>query len=120
MGACGDDRCVVKQEQLVAPKEMNYKWFEMLSRKLKENYFLDWDWYSFAKNILIPNQEHIKVALKISDKKVNRLLKDGHVFLNNFNGSFLTEEDLGDYVEGVDVGYCPNFKNFLEHDNLEY
>ena len=121
MGACGDDEAVISwngvRERLVAPKKMNYKWFELIANKLKQNPHYDYDWYSFSKNILKPNREHIKTELGINDEKVDRLLEDGMVFLNNFHGSFETD---GYEVEGVNIGYYPNFKNFLEHDNLEY
>jgi len=126
MGTCGDDEGVIswdgRRERIVAPKKMNYAWFELLSRKLKANPMFDWDWASFSKNILEPNREHIKGELSISDEKVDMLLEDGYVFLNNFNGSFKEDgdEDYEDCVEGVDMGYYPNFKNFLAHDNLEY
>lgn len=131
MGACGDDECVISwngvRERLVAPKKMNAKWFEMIAHKLKQNPMLDFDWFSFSKNILEPNQEHIKTELGISDEKVDRLLQDGGVFLNNFYvKSFAEEEgemedeDMEDGVEGVDFGYYPNFANFLKYDNLEY
>jgi hypothetical protein len=126
MGGCGHDDAVISwngvRERLVAPKKMNYKWFELIATKLKQNPVYDWDWYSFSKNILTPNREHIKTELGINDEKVDRLLKDGYVFLNNFHGSFETDDDykMNGEVEGVDIGYYPNFKNFLEHDNLEY
>jgi hypothetical protein len=96
---------------------MNYAWFAILARKLKENPF-DWDWGSFRNNILKPNREHIKEALGINNEKMDRLLTDGYVFLNNFNGTW--EDEIDGFVEGVDIGYYPNFKNFMEQDNLEY
>lgn len=125
MGTCGDNEGVISwngaRERLVAPKKMNAKWFELVSTKLKQNPMFDWDWESFTKNILAPNREHIKTELAISDEKVDRLLQDGYVFLNHFNGSFEEEgEDMEDCVEGKDIGYYPNFANFLKYDNLEY
>ena len=125
MGACGHDDCVISwngvRERVIAPKKMNYAWFELLARKLKENPMFDWDWCSFSTNILEPNREHIKTELGISDDKVDLLLRDGYVFLNHFNGSFAEEgEDTENFVEGEDIGYYPNFANFLKYDNLEY
>ena len=127
MGTCGDNEGVISwngvRERLVAPKKMNAKWFELIALKLKQNPMLDWDWESFSRNILEPNKEHIKGELNISEEKVETLLSDGFVFLNNFHGSFAEDddyEDSEDHVEGVDIGYYPNFKNFLAHDNLEY
>ena len=123
MGTCGDDNGVISwnysRERLIAPKKMNYAWFAILAKKLEENPMFDWDWFSFSRNILEPNREHIKTELGISEEKVELLLTDGFVFLNNFNKSY-DEEDVEDCVEGVDIGYYPNFKNFLKYDNLEY
>jgi len=125
LGACGRNECVISwnyvRERLVTPKKMNAKWFELVANKLKQNPMFDWDWESFSKNILKPNREHIKTELAISDEKVDRLLEDGYVFLNQKYSSFAEEgEDIGDCVEGVDIGYYPNFANFLKYDNLEY
>jgi hypothetical protein len=127
LGTCGDERGVISwngvRERLVAPKKMNAKWFELLANKLKEhpNCMFDWDWDSFSKNILAPNRQHIKTELGINDEKMDRLLQDGYVFLNTFKGSFEEEgEDMEGCVEGVDIGYYPNFANFLKYDNLEY
>jgi hypothetical protein len=128
MGACGDDQAVISwngvRERLVAPKKMNAKWFGLIATKLKQNPMFDYDWYSFSSNILEPNREHIKTELGISEEKVDRLLQDGGVFLNNyFVKSFAEEEGEDydeDYKEGVNIGYYPNFANFLKYDNLEY
>lgn len=125
MGGCGMDEAVYSwngdRERINAPKKMDYKWFESLSKKLKDNEYLDYDWESFSNNILKPNREHIKKELNISDEKVDRLLRDGYVFLNHFNGSFQEDgEDMERYTQGVDIGYYPNFDNFLKYDNLEY
>ena len=125
MGACGVDDAVISwngdRELLKAPKKMDYKWFKELSKKLKKNAMLDWDWDSFSKNILEPNREHLKVALNINDEKVDRLLMDGYVFINNFEDTWEKECDEDDlkYVKEKGLNY-PNFKNFLEKDELEY
>ena len=120
MGACGNDTRVVKhdgkREVLVAPKVMNYNWFHLLAKKIKENPLLDYDWASLRNNILEPNKEHIKEALQITDEKMDRLLMDGYVFLNHFEDNW----DAEDEVEAVEIGHYPNFKNFLEYDELEY
>lgn len=121
MGTCGDDEGVIswnnKRERLNAPKKMDYAWFKSVATKLKENPQFDWDWYSFCNNILKPNREHIKTELGIDDKKMDRFLRDGDVFLNNFDKTGEDDdEDEGD-------GLFPNFKNFLECrdlNDLEY
>ena len=124
LGTCGDDRGVISRngvrgvrEYIVAPNKMNYDWFAIIAKRLKENHHFDWDWDSFQRNILEPNREHIKEELGISDEKMDTFMRDGNVFINNFNNTW---EDLDGRVEGKDIGYYPNFKNFLEHDRLEY
>jgi hypothetical protein len=115
MGTCGDDRGVAcwssGREFSNAPKKMDYKWFKSVAKKINENPQFDWDWYSFCENILKPNREHIKTELGIDDTKMDRFLRDGYVFLNNFDK---TGED-----EGEGVGLFPNFKNFLECKKLK-
>lgn len=125
MGACGIDDCVYSwngdRELLEAPKKMDYEWFEKLSKKLKKNAMLDWDWYSFSKNILEPNREHLKVALNINDEKVDLLLGDGYVFINHFEDTWEDECDEEELEDIKKKGFnYPNFKNFLEKDELEY
>jgi hypothetical protein len=118
MGTCGDDRGVASwssgREFSTPPKKMDYKWFKSIATKLEENRRFDWDWYSFRNNILKPNREHIKTALKIDDKKMDRFLEDGMVFLNNFDKTWKYEGE-----DGEGVGLFPNFKNFLECNELK-
>ena len=80
---------------------------------------------SFSDNILAPNREHLKIVLKLDDEAVDTFLRDGFVFLNNFDGK--PEDDAEGSAEWEEmrakgkIGYYPNFKNFLEHPNeLEY
>jgi hypothetical protein len=121
MGACGIDDAVIslngKREVLNIYKSMNYRWFRQVANKLDENPYFDWDWGSFKRNVLQPNREHIKTALKINDKKMDRLLEDGYVFLNNFNKNWDEHED--DEIKKLKY---PNFNNFLKYElnELEY
>ena len=123
MGGCGDKDAVIswdgKREIIKAPKKMDYNWFKSISIKLKSNPFFDYDWWSFSNNILKPNREHLKTALNIDDDKVDILLCDGGVFLNNFDKNW--DDDDEDIAEMEEEGlYYPNFKNFLEKSQLEY
>ena len=67
----------------------------------------------------------MKIVLKLDDDSVDLIVEDGFVFLNNFDGK--PEDDEEDSAEWEEmrlkgeIGYYPNFKNFLEHPNdLEY
>ena len=61
MGGCGENEAVIsfnnEREVLVAPKNMNYQWFNLLANKLAAYPYYDWDWESFSKNILKPKKE---------------------------------------------------------------
>jgi len=123
MGAPGRKDAVIswneKRDLFHIPKKMNYKWFKLIAKRLKENPFFDYDWESFSKNILRPNKEHLKKVLKIDEDRVNLLLSDGFVFLNNFDKNW--DDDGEDIKEMEAQGYnYPNFKNFLNRDYLEY
>jgi hypothetical protein len=122
MGTCGDDAGVIPwngtRELIKAPKKMNYEWFKLVADRLKEHPCFDWDWASFRNNILYPNREHIKNELGISEVKLKRFLEDGMVFINNFNKDWADEgEGCGDF-DTSKLGLYPNFKNFLECNDL--
>jgi hypothetical protein len=124
MGCCGQADAVICRLKKKCDK-LDYEFFKEIAEMLKQTWYLDYDWYSFSKNILEPNREHLKMALKISDEAVDEFLLAGGVFLNNFDKQPSDEgEDDEEWekmrLEGK-VGYFPNFKNFLEHPNeLEY
>jgi len=125
MGACGVDEAAISwdgdREVMPVPKKLNLLWFKKVADKLEKHPYWDWDWESFRKNILKPNREHLKQVLNINDDKVDTLLCDGFVFINNFSKDWADEgeEYVEDFKNG-DVGHFPNFTNFLKHDNLEY
>lgn len=128
MGGIGDDEAVIswngEREFIKAPRKMNYEWFKLIAQKLKDNPHFDYDWWSFSKNILEPNKEHIKTELKLTDEKVDILLADGGVFLNNFFNSWADdgedENECKKAIENGEMGHYPNFLNFIKYDNLEY
>ena len=131
MGACGVDDAVISwdgdREVMPLPKKLNLLWFKKLADKLDKYPFWDWDWVSFKNNILKPNREHLKQVLNINDDKVDTLLCDGFVFINNFSKDWTDEgydeEDLVDLekqLKNGEIGHFPNFTNFLKHDDLEY
>ena len=128
MGAIGNDEAVIscngEREIIKAPRKMNYKWFETIAQKLRDNPQFDYDWCCFSKNILKPNKEHLKNELNLTDEKVDILLADGGVFLNNFFKSWADDgEDENECIEAInngEIGHYPSFNNFIKYDNLEY
>lgn len=126
MGACGEDDAVIswngEREILVAPKKMDYKWFKLLAMKLEKNPMFDWDWDSFSRNILEPNRDHLREVLNLTEEKLERFLSDGFVFINSFEKDWKDEaedeEELKDLMENG--GKYPNFRNFLEFDEVAY
>jgi len=128
IGGIGEDQAVIswngEREIIKAPRKMNYKWFEKIAQKIKDNPNWDYDWFAFSNNILKPNKEHIKTELNLTDEKVEILLADGGVFLNNFFRSWADDgEDENEVLKAInngDIGHYPNFMNFMKYDNLEY
>lgn len=127
MGACGIDEAVIsyngEREYLKVPKKMNLLWFKTIADKLKANRFYDWDWQSFSNNILRPNREQLKNDLSIDDKKVDVLLEDGYIFIEDFDKNYDEDEDeINEAIKSGEIGYYPSFINFLKYDpsQLEY
>jgi len=85
MGCCGDERGVVQVAEYVLEKEvLDWEVFEGIATYLKKNGFWDWDWASFRKNVIIPNREHIKAALSLTEEGIERFIRDGDVVLNHW------------------------------------
>ena len=126
MGCCGQVEGLTQRVQ-VPCKKLDYDFFKRVADDLKRFPMFDWDWDSFTKNILAPNKEHLKIVLNIDDEAADRFLRDGYVFINNFDKQPADEDGEGANEEWEEmrlkgeVGYFCNFQNFLEHPNeLEY
>ena len=115
MGGCGVEECVIswngERESLKKPKKMDYNWFKIVGQKISANPYFDWDWNSFKNNILLPNREHIKSVNDFDDARVDLLLRDGYVFLDNWD-----KEHSDDYTEEEleQMGAFPNLKNLFD------
>jgi hypothetical protein len=123
MGACGYDEAVVAYSivnpYLPIPKIMNKEWFAEVSRSLNEGKakYYDWDWHSFQQNIILPNREHIKMAMGIEDNIVDRICEDLPVVLNNWE----LDENDEEVKEMTEEGLTPlSHKTFFTHNDVEY
>ena len=89
-GGCGDDDLVapysIVNPFLPIPKIINKEWFAEIARSLNQGKakYYDWDWHSFQKNIILPNREHIKMAMGLEDNIVDRICDDLYVVLNQW------------------------------------
>jgi hypothetical protein len=134
MGTCGDEQGVINWSAYKShwdmPKKMDRAWFGELAKHLKQYGGYDWDWWSFRKNVLEPNREHIRIACEIkSDEILDRVIDDGLVLLGCYN-KWETDDQWREEVdlekdesfgkEGDKVGFPPNAKYFFTETFLEY
>ena len=122
MGACGYDEAVVSfglvDPYLPVPKVMNKEWFAEIARSLNEGKapMFDRDWDSFQRNIILPNREHIKIAMGLEDKFVDRICEDLYVVLNNWE----LDENDEDVKEMIEESLTPlSHKTFFTHNDIE-
>jgi len=126
MGCCGQEEGLLGRFKMKCDK-LDYAFFKELADMLKAKPMFDWDWESFSRNIIAPNKEHLKIVLNIDDEAADTFLRDGYVFINNFDKQPADEDGEGANEEWEEmrlkgeVGYFCNFQNFLEHPHeLEY
>ena len=104
---------------------MDYVWFLKTAQHINKqgksvdgNFIqFDWDWESFKRNILMPNKERIKQVNNFDDDRVDRLLEDGSVFINNCDGSFKDGEygdDAEEAYKNGQIGAYPSLKNLWD------
>ena len=96
---------------------MDMKFFEYISKFVigsEEHEGFDWDWASFAKNVIHPNRSHIQETLKLDDFFTERVMDDLYVVLNNW-------DEVIDDEEECDEEYVPlSHKTFFTCKNCEY
>jgi len=134
LGTCGEDEGVLSyglyNRHLPVPKKMDRAWFSFIAKHIKQYPMFDWDWYSFRKNVLLPNKERIRLDCGITDDVIlDRIMEDGLVLLNNYY-KWRTDDDWREECglekgesfgkEGDEVGFPPNGKYFFTETNLEY
>ena len=121
MGCCGDDRHVMTTFVCLNVETLDKRFWAKLAKKIEQNPYFDWDWSSLRKNLIRPNEAHIRAVCKIPNDKVwERFEEDGYVFLNRW---YKTEresdgEDADD--EDDEPIILPCGKNCFEDVDVEY
>jgi hypothetical protein len=113
MGACGEPDCVRHTAELSVPTHIDKSFFELVAKTIKQIPFLDWDWFSFQKNILEPNREHIKDNFCFHE----RVMTDLFVVLNNWDSDYDEEELEEAKEEGI---VFVSHHTFFTEENIEY
>ena len=109
MGCCGDQESVVYIGLIPIPQKMDMKFFERVSKLLKTFPHYDWDWTSFAKNVIHPNRAHIQETLQLDDFFTERVMNDLYVVLDNW-----------DEVNDDECDVPLSHKTFFTCKNCEY
>jgi hypothetical protein len=116
MGCCGDKDAVRHILVINTPQKINKNFFGTIAKNIKAFPFLDWDWYSFKKNILAPNREHIQIEMGLDDFFIRRVMEDGYVVINNWDPH--SEEDE---IQAIEDGFIPvSHRTFFTERNAEY
>ena len=117
MGACGEPTCVRRIAELPIPTQVNKAFFANVAMVIKKTPLLDWDWASFQRNILIPNGEHIKIAMGLNEFFHERVMEHLMVVLNNWNSKYNRDEREEAEEEGI---ILVSHETFFTHENCEY
>ena len=113
MGGCGDKR-LHTTSVLSVVKQLDQKFWADMARKLNQFPQFDWDWESMRKNIILPNEAHIRYHCNITDDAIwKRFCEDGYVFLNNWFELDKTSED-GELIK------APNGSRVFTSMDAEY
>lgn len=112
-GGCGQKN--LKHSGLtLAVKRLDPKFWAGIATCLLERPYLDWDWESMRKNVVLPNEAHIRYHCNITDDAIwKRFCEDGYVFLNNWYKADETSED-GELIK------APNGSRVFTSMDAEY
>lgn len=73
-GECGgEDNCVILIASFAIPDRLDKRFFEEIAVLIKNHSFYDWDWGSFARNVVYPNLKHIQLVMQLGDIASERL-----------------------------------------------
>lgn len=118
MGAPGEPGCVCGSTKLMGVPRLDRGTWRCIAKIIKENGSSDWDWTSLRKNIIVPNEEHIRRYCFIKDDAIwERFLEDGYVFLNSwFDEDEQDEDENGNKV----IVKVPNGQRVFTDMDCEY
>lgn len=123
LGCCGDARSVVKIQTLNVPAKIDKKFFAKIAALLQMEPFnmFDWDWNSFRRNILAPNQQHIAEVMGLDEFFTKRVMNDLYVVLNNWelnrNGEYDDEDLAMAKADGLNL---LSHETFFTEKSVEY
>lgn len=127
-GSCNDggmrDEDVIEVAEIMPPTIMDKKFFMKLSHFVRATckdeiagtveypkWLCDWDYYSFQRNVLEPNREHIKLIMGLSDTITERVVTCAQYIIDDWTG----EADPDSRDE-----YLLNHRNFFTVEGLEF
>ena len=112
-GGCGEQS--LKQGMLtINTDKLDIPFWTKVAKALRRFPFLDWDWESMRKNVILPNEAHIRYHCNITDDAIwKRFCEDGYVFLNNWFELDETSED-GELIK------APNGSRVFTSMDAEY
>ena len=83
----------------------------MLGQTAHPKWLCDWDWYSFKRNILEPNRNHIQKTMQLSDLLTDRVVDSADYIINDWTAD--TDHDSDDE-------FTPCHSNFFTIEDLDF
>jgi hypothetical protein len=119
LGCCGDARSVVKIQTLNVPAKIDKTFFAKIAALLQMEPFnmFDWDWNSFRRNILAPNEQHIAEVMGLDEFFTKRVMSDLYVVLNNWTLDADEEDIAMAKEEGLNL---LSHETFFTEKHVEY
>ena len=97
---------VIEVIQFPKPTIMDKRFFQQMSyfvgRTCKDErvgtianpkWLADWDWYSFQRNIIEPNRNHIQMIMELSDTLTDRVVDSADYVINDWTGDADPDSD---------------------------
>ena len=118
MGCPGRRGAVMNRVTIYPVDTLDFDFWDILARNIQTHQKLDFDWESLRKNVILPNEAHIREVCKIpSDKCWQRFVEDGYVFLCCwFNKDTPSEDEDGNPC----MFKMPNKERVFTDEEAEY
>ena len=109
------------------PRKINLKWVKELAKFVNTPFKvsdlsleLDYNWELIRDAIFKPNKEHMKVVNGWDDKRFEKFLEDGYVFINNTNNPLQKNKKKEYKDNGIPANQYPDLNNFWDMNNTEW